>query len=399
MESYTESLAYALDSFMTLLEAPQTSQTIFFKLFLKSLNTSMNQTNGKNKFLNILKTLINENSEALAAIGPAKRPYLTETAKNGIYEMFGYDSKEAAEAVMKEFITSLHLSGNFITVKQNPCFVFLIVALVYATKHKFSDVEIDIITMGLGLFLYPSVYYKYWKYPPNPSVMEYTINHLPNNYILRKQGKVGNMMRYGVMRSYEFWKAKLDKEEDMQIIYFLNRIKTTVNSYFKNLFRHYKANNDAGLSSTTSEMQDELQIDQTQNINKTIADTIMYLIQNGPDAALYTAVAKAVDISPATLRSLYDETIQQRSLFRTYISTIINDFFTKYPSGSIKTNEFKTYAMNLYKQTASNTYKNLQNISKALDLKNRYSVNRTIQLYLQGIHKLSIYEIISIATK
>lgn len=155
--------------------------------------------------------------------------------------------------------------------------VMVLLMHYYYIHHQ--DKNIELLLRYLSYFQYFSTYLsQFGMYGVNPAVIDYTINSLPNSFILKRVGSVDGMLWHGTSGVYKAHPELIQVCDDVCIWYMLDLVKARMNSFMRNISSSYYKNHAKGnkIFSDGKEFNTEGEVVPTSSLAgnvKTLADS------------------------------------------------------------------------------------------------------------------------------
>lgn len=345
---------------------------------------------------------LDKNVMAFTTAGPIKKVLYLESDKRVIYDQTDIRPDEL-KAVLKK-IPGIKSQLNII---KEPYYTMCAMGIKYAAETKDKDIKNAFQSMII-CSMYPSLHQKYFRYEPNPDLMEFTINNLSKKFTIKQSGYFYAALYDIVDRAYELHSKRLIQGDDNLIIAYAIDIKTRLNSIFKNLAKEYYDNhkNNAYLSREEDTFEEDNYHEYDSNIYTVNAMTnkvANYLLSNGPNMTLVTTAAKANTVSVSELRN-YANTIISRE-YSDDLKKIIESLLSMYlidnrqPVNNINSNDFIVYSLNVYR-TSNAKNQHIINVKKILDkwlsilgTKEKFKREATLNNFRRALYMLLILSI------
>ena len=372
-----------IDKSYFLTEAGQeiTSKIILERLYPKVQNVlSTNQ--GDRKFKQLVGSFMDVNQEKLYAVGPNHLIAFTDKHKDEYFKLFNTSSKEIKEMVI-EILKGFNSNSDFKYLNNNPIFFlfYCTIRYYYITKNtKGLNTALAI----YALSVYPSVWSVYFKYPPNEGVMQYTVDHLTEKYILKQAGNIFSALFTSISRTFTSYSTKdvergyisISEGTDKEVIRFIQRVHNDQKSMIRNIVDIYMVNYRKGLRiSDNLESQDGITIDPDKENNTSVVDSVtnrvlIPILSNGVNLKIVNQSKDIAQISMVDCRyymskiltDKYSDDIQrfiQAILFRfLYDDRNIRD--------DINSSKYLVWCSQLFRQTNSKNA-NVKTIKDTLD--------------------------------
>lgn len=329
---------------------------------------------GDRKFKQLVGNFLDRNNEKLHTSGPVCMIPFGDTDKANFLSIFNI-TQETIKKMVDEIIKKIGSSSDFKLLKGNPCFwLFYCCIRFYTLKNDQKGVNTALAIYALAA--YPSIFHKYFSYGADEAVMQYTMDHLTDKYLMKQKGHVFGALFASINNSYSFLKPDMKDCSDKAIIKFIQRIHNDQNSMIKKICDQYMQNHAKGLRVTlTKDSFDEVQIDDEKQNKSSIVEIVsrkivLQIINNGVDLkrAGYTAKIAGVSISDTRFymgRIIVDKYMDKIEKF---IESVL--FIYLYDNNKtredINSSQFLKFSEELFRKTNSND-PNIKNIKKTLD--------------------------------
>lgn len=329
----------------------------------KNLSQQSNQDAIKRK----MDEYLNRNSRFLTEIGPMHQVLFSDDFKQTILDSCGIDTNE----VKKIIKDSRDIDSSGMTV--NSFNISMTLAIRYALLNNKNKLLSQLIAI-YSASMYPLLYRKYFKYDPQPSIMEYVVNNMSNKFKLKTEGLWGELLRMGEV-CLENNKKSLTRGYDIDCVKYVLDLRSRMNSFFKNIYREFdkahKENNFVNLDSDNFDEDNYVEADNNMYVVKRFTDSaVMRLSTEGVDMRLVTYSAKLCQVSVNELRNYLQNIIVDkrmndlRKITECILYLYIND--SQENANTIKSNKFLIECLNIYKK-ANSTDKNIITIKELLD--------------------------------
>lgn len=321
------------------------------------------------KFENIVASFIDKNHETLSAIGPTKIILFTDYEKNFIYDLIGVTPKQVKDAKNK--------SKDIKTEGRNmadpfKCLMTMIIRY-FSIKGMVETTRLAVFYVGCAL--YPSLFTKYWRFPPNEKVMEYTINNLSNKYKIKQLGNLMAALDDLAYGAYVLHKEKIDAGLDSGVVLFILSIQARMNSFLKQISNEWYKNYQSGkyLESEFESIDGDnfREAESSMHVINQIVDKVsLKLVIEGPPMKIVTLSAKNNQVSVNELRNYLNLMIVNDNIdeIKKVIESILVLFLydEHNTSRDINSDKFLIYCLDTYKRS-NTTNKNIVEIKEILD--------------------------------
>lgn len=185
---------------------------------------------------------IDENNEVLLNSGLYQLYW--NTGKNNykdsqiLFDSIGMSSDQIA--VMIEQTGVNNKNWKVFNKPHNWAFIIILKYFYDLKKNK----ELEIMLLDLSFSLYATLFYKYFRYPPQKNIMDYTVNNLTNRHDLKKYGNLLEVLRKISIGCHEKYKSYLEDKtfSDRYIVEYVMNLNTRINSFIKIIRNEYEKN-------------------------------------------------------------------------------------------------------------------------------------------------------------
>jgi hypothetical protein len=355
-------------------EASSDSLTYIIKdeLYPK-IDAVLSTDQGKRNFNNIIGRYVSRNNDKLTTSGPQYLIPFTMKDKQEYFDLFSVSDTEVA-ALVDKITKQVNDKANWRLFKNNPIFFIFYCCIRYATLAKDAKL-LNSALIAMALSVYPSIFAKYFRYEPNPNIMQYTIDNLSNRFIIKKSNHIFGTLTYSIQSSWKFHEKDFSRGADQDVIRFIQRIRNDQNSLLKKIANAYQTNYKKGLFVTTQvdAYDDNINVDNVNNTNKveTLSNKIVLsMLTNGVDLRIADFASNAAQVSKLDLRNYISLIINEKEseTMKEFISSILFLYLytDSHEPDEIRSKEFIGYALQLFKKTNSKD-KNVTNIKTTLD--------------------------------
>lgn len=355
-------------------EASSDSFTYIIKNELyPKIDAVLSTDQGKRNFNNIIGRYVSRNNDKLTTSGPQYLIPFTMKDKQEYFDLFSISDTEVA-ALVDKITKQVNDKANWRLFKNNPIFFIFYCCIRYATLAKDAKL-LNSALIAMALSVYPSIFAKYFRYEPNPNIMQYTIDNLSNRFIIKKSNHIFGTLTYSIQSSWKFHEKDFSRGADQDVIRFIQRIRNDQNSLLKKIANAYQTNYKKGLFVTTQvdAYDDNINVDNVNNTNKVEAlsnKIVLSMLTNGVDLRIADFASNAAQVSKLDLRNYISLIINEKEseTMKEFISSILFLYLytDSHEPDDIRSKEFIGYALQLFKKTNSKD-KNVTNIKTTLD--------------------------------
>ena len=322
------------------------------------------------QILRFIAKYIDKNNEILYASAPLYRLLFGDNERDYIFDLIGDNSKKKIEGLVDK-TDAINSAWQIVS---DPFNLLVTNFIRIATIKKKEDLKYNFIIF-LTLSLYSSLHFKYYKYLPNESAMNYAINNnMSNKFLIKKYGVLYKALEHIAIKNHETYEADLIKGEDLNIKDYIMNLRTRLNNFMKIITDEYlKALKEKKYLNTEEDSNDEENYRQTTNISVQIEGLIVKASNRFFSTELnekyIRSSAKFANVHPQTLIGAIEsikekETTRVNNLIGTILRVYLNN--KNNPFESIASNRFIPYCIQVYSK--SNTKdEDILELKKILD--------------------------------
>jgi len=317
----------------------------------------------------IISKYIDKHSELLAAIGPMDIILFTDDDKNVIFNMIGIKPEEVK--AIKDKSTDRKTKDNLIEAP----FSTLMATIIRYFDMKKDDKLLNLSIFYLTMSMYPFIYRRSFKYKPTETIMNYTINNLPEKYKIKQAGNLMNALIETSRGAYDLHRKNIIDGIDRGYTDFIYALKTRTSSLMKNIAKEFYENYKTGkYLNTEVEYNEEDKFREADSssylIIRTADNITLKLIIDGPPMKLVTMSAQQNKVSINELRNYVTTMInnEHKDEIHAVVEAILTLFLfnDKNDISEINSNKFLLYCLDIYKR-ANTTDEQIIKIKKILD--------------------------------
>lgn len=328
---------------------------------------------GDRKFKQLVGSFIDRNNAKLHTAGPTTMIPFADVDKGQYFLLFQLNQSDVVKTIVD--ITSEIGSSEFKLLRNNPIFwIFYCVIRFYTLKKDVQGVNSSLAIFSLSV--YPSIFSKYFKHGANEAVMQYTMDHLSEKYLMKQGGHLFGGLFLSIQHSYEFLKDYLPDAADKEIIRFIQRIHNDQNSMIKNICDQYIQNYNAGNRiKLNKDSYDDVQVDIDATNNTTAVEVISnnivnQIITNGLDLRRVSQCKDLAQIGLSDCRFYLSKvvTIKYTKEINAFVQAVLFLFLydEKKTREDINSSYFLVWSAQLFRKTNSNN-QNIATIKNTLD--------------------------------
>ena len=368
-------------------EILQTLMPILEGIFAKSSNIT--------KYNREIDKFIDINNEALNHNTPT---YKVVYNIDWLYEMLDI-TDQTIEDIKKDIKYKVGMASN--QAASNDRYILLTTLLYYfKSEHKRAAVEHTL--MYFTLVIYSALYKKYYKYPPNDNIMQYTINRITNRYYFKRYGTVFKAIYAVAEQNDQTMQSSLMKKDDNELMKYIislySRLNNQMNSFAKEFYLDQKSKNY--LNQSIDNTTDDNSFDDPKNISFTVTAVTNKNITKFSQSPISNKVAKTAagiaHISPVVLKQTMgaiknNDVEAVRILINNIVSLYLNDKNNQVDS--IGSQKFIAYALKIYGRNNAKDEQLIQLKNTMGSLLEKYSpkYNQTARVATKSNYRKSIY--------
>ena len=358
----------------TLLEAVDYDSTIIRDELYPKISAVLSTPAGDKKFKQLVGSFIDKNSAKLRTAGPQYLITFGDIDKAQHFNLFKITETEVV-GLIKKITDQISKTTDFKLLHQNPIYTVFYCCVRYYTLKK-DQKGINTALAIYALANYPLVFKTFFKYEPNESVMQYTMDNLSEKFLMKQAGNLFDGLMRSIQHSYDFLGPYMKEGKDKEVVRFIQRIRNDQKSMIKNICDQYMKNHRQGNRvKLTKDASDDIQVD-VDTINNTsqveiIADNIVnQIITNGLDMKRVSYAKEIGDVGLSDARLYLSKiiTTDYTKDIRAFIHSIL--FLYLYDEHKTKqdinSTEFIGWSTKLFKKTNSNNA-NIKCIKETLD--------------------------------
>ena len=329
---------------------------------------------GDRQFKTLVGKFMDKNHHKIHTIGP-KYQIVFRDEKKEFFDCFQIQEKEVKEMIQR-VVAQIDSRSKFLYLNNNPIFfLFYCVIRFYHLAHDEKGLNTALAIYALAV--YPSVFSLIFKYPPNEGVMLYTIEHLSQKFIIKREGDVFGMLFTSICGSFKNCHvANVESFTDGEIISFIERVHNDQKSLMKNIADEYMKNFRAGLRTSTN-LDSNMgtltnnEINTDTSIVETVADKVsIAVLTTGLNLKIVSQARSIANISLSDTKFYMGKilTDDHASDIKKFIQAILMCFFYEdhYTPADINSKNFLVWAMALFRKTNSKD-ENIRMIKDTLD--------------------------------
>lgn len=329
----------------------------------------------QDKLIEFTGAFIDANSTALSKSGPVLMIRFTDTETNFLYELFNTSKDDVLELFqqVKSETYGEKLSKFLIALVENaPHKLLLIAILIDAVQNNYTDI-IECLEYLLPLCDYPMLFSHYWRTGVKEEVMEYTVEHLPNKFKLKKVSNLQGLLKWDGHSTVTYFASKFTDGQDHWYIDAIYALRSRMNNTFKNISSVYYKNSESGATQHKNVNQyDDGSLADNEGMTTASARIIENTINKFASGTINTNIVKicaeSMQVDKDNLQGFIAQIYTDKtSQIPKFIEGVISAYFRKYPtSNSLQASEFIPYGLSLYRSISTSKDPVLQKINETV---------------------------------
>lgn len=213
------------------------------------------EEDNRKKVIEFTGKLISDHSTQLSASGPVDVLISGDKITPFLYELFNITGEELSQILNNMMVVAYEGDVKFNIIRSLPYRLLIIAMIIEGLNKGYSDI------VGCGEYMaifteYPLTFRRFW--PKNvrikEDVMKYTIEHLSDRFIIKRQGNLLGLLRHISHSAVNFHKDRLKREIDSEYVDFTNRLRNQLRASLRSIAEVYYNNleKDATISFSVS---------------------------------------------------------------------------------------------------------------------------------------------------
>lgn len=346
----------------------------------KNIKTFINEKKNRDLFIKVVRGYIDRNNEVLYHNTPTYRLYFSDNDRGKMY-----DFVDIEVSTINELMSRLeHIDKNW-KIANDPFNVLMTMIIREFTIKKDKDGVANGL-LYLTMSLYASLHYKFFKYPPNDNVMQYTINNISNRYLFKQYGILLKALYHTAESSHETYKNLLIKSDDKSITEYFINLRSRLNNLLRNFADEYHTNYKEGnYLNTQEDSNEEDDYCETENLSGLIYQLSekvnIKFFSSSISNQLVRLACQSSSCDTPTLHNAIQNIKEQESdkvidLIRLIIQVYLSEPNNSYES--LNTKKFIGYSLTVYAKSNTKNESILE-IKQLLD----YFLNKNCERYMK----------------
>ena len=327
-------------------------------LQIPHIKNILQKENNRDKILQFVAKFLDDHHRELSTSGPTYMFTFGDKETSFLYEIFGVN-KDIILKMYNEMVNDTYYGSisKFFTgwINNAPHKILIVSMLIDAIQNNYQEI-IECCEYLLAFSEYPILFSSYWRIAVKADVMEYTIEHLGNKFKIKECKDLESFLKYDAHKSVETHKERLRSGMDNEYMDLIYRVRTQMNSKFRNISNAYYDNVEANntIHNKSSMFDDGSLADQegsNTNISQIIDNTVSKFSTGSINVPLVGIAADGNKVDKGNLLGFLNQiTSTKNNRMNKLVENIITVYFTKNPTNSsLTSSEFVTFGLSLYR--------------------------------------------------
>lgn len=368
-------LEYIADDVALFQEAAGYNVTFYLRdhLQIPHISQPLAKASVQDQIIEFTGRFMDENVRALETPGPTFMFKFAEKEHNFLYELFN-TSKEDVLHMCNEMYAVAYGEGKlFNLIREGPHKVLLTAIIIESIQKKYSDIY-EACKYIMAFMDYPMLYRRSWRIGVNEDVMNYTIEHLPNKFKIKKMKNVRELLKYDMDTAFKLCENRLRGGQDYQYVGFIQRCRNQLSASFKKIAKEYYDNSEKNATQHSKDLilDDGNIADQEGNyavMAQAIENTYTKFLSNGINNHIISIASEGNSVNKDILTSYINQiyTTKNNRLHQ-FVDRVITSYMSKNPSNtSLGSGEFMNFGLTLYRSIGTSKDPNYMEIRNILN--------------------------------
>lgn len=183
---------------------------------------------------------VDRNSEILLSLDLSRRYSFGDADRQVVFDAIGVTLEE-----MEVAIKDSKQINNSNKVQSNPFYASCILAASEFLTKKNERMAINVLTY-MSLMMWTSMHKGFFKYDANKQVMDYTIAHLDNTFLIRSFPSIFAFIQDNTTTALNTYKSRITRCEDTDITWVVDSFWTRLKGKMKKIASEFYENHEAG---------------------------------------------------------------------------------------------------------------------------------------------------------
>lgn len=267
---------------------------------------------------------VDRNSEVLLSLDLSRRYSFGDDDRAVVFDAIGVTLPEMEQAISD---SKDIYNGN--KIQSNPFYAACILTASHFLSKKDDKMAANVLTY-MSLMMWTSLHKGFFKYEANKQVMDYTLAHLDNTFLIRSFPSLFAFIQDNTNTAMNTYKSRIIKCDDKDITWVVDSIWTRLKGKIKKISSEFYANHEKGnylnADSTSYDTDDYHEIDNVSfGIDRLTSKVYSRLINRQYDKRFIKYSISSADTSYNKLCNLIEDIIDSDSdgAMRNLISAMI----------------------------------------------------------------------------
>lgn len=344
---------------------------------------------------------VDKNSEILLTLDLSKRYSFADQDREVIYKAISI-----AEPEMIQNIKASKFISKSNKIQSNPFYIASMLAVHFLLKQK-KEKEAFQVFIYMELMMYTSAHKGFFEYGANKQIMDYTIAHLGNNFIIRSMSSLFEFLQDNAKSTYDAYKDRIIRGNDNDFTYVIDaywtrlkgKLKKIANEYYKN----HKSGNYLNADTDSQNPDDYHEMDNNSFVVDRLANKVyVRLLNHQYDERFIKYGITRSDVSYPKLKNLIEDIVtdDDDNTVRKFIVNMIEYYLLMSGNGFeyISRGEFISYMKSAYASNSDSeqltTMKNIldQWMNDHMVVTGRTNYGKTARIsYKRGIYMFFVF--------
>lgn len=344
---------------------------------------------------------VDKNSEILLTLDLSKRYSFADQDREVIYKAISITEPEMIQNIKaSKFISKSN------KIQSNPFYIASMLATHFLLKQK-KEKEAFQVFIYMELMMYTSAHKGFFEYGANKQIMDYTIAHLGNSFIIRSMSSLFEFLQDNAKSTYDAYKDRIIRGNDNDFTYVIDaywtrlkgKLKKIANEYYKN----HKSGNYLNADTDSQNPDDYHEMDNNSFAVDRLANKVyVRLLNHQYDERFIKYGITRSDVSYPKLKNLIEDIVtdDDNNTVRKFIVNMIEYYLLMSGNGFeyISRGEFISYMKSAYASNSDSeqltTMKNIldQWMNDHMVVTGRTNYGKTARIsYKRGIYMFFVF--------
>ena len=183
---------------------------------------------------------VDRNSEILLSLDLSRRYSFADADRQVVYDAGGIDQEKLVAAIKD---SKNICSSN--KVQSNPFYIATMLVASNLLKKK-DEKSTQMVLTYMSLMMYTSMHKGFFEYEANKQVMDYTIAHLDNTFLIRQFPSLFAFIQDNTMTALNTYKSRIIRCDDQDITWVIDSFWTRLKGKLKKIASEFYDNHKSG---------------------------------------------------------------------------------------------------------------------------------------------------------